>query len=87
MATRVTVKGQVTLPKKVRDAAGIKPGDWVEVHPRPGGGVVLERLARPEASEEYRRRVVGVAKQNLLANGPFRGMTTNEIMALLRGED
>ena len=27
MATTVTVKGQVTLPKAVRDAAGIKPGD------------------------------------------------------------
>jgi antitoxin PrlF len=31
MTTTVTVKGQVTLPKKVRDAAGIQPGDRVEV--------------------------------------------------------
>ena len=26
MGTRVTVKGQVTIPKSVREAAGIKPG-------------------------------------------------------------
>ena len=31
MTTTVTVKGQVTLPKEVREKAGIKPGDKVEV--------------------------------------------------------
>ena len=37
MATTVTQKGQVTLPKHVRDAAGIKPGDTVEVRRPPRG--------------------------------------------------
>jgi AbrB family looped-hinge helix DNA binding protein len=27
MTTIITVKGRVTLPKKVRDAVGLKPGD------------------------------------------------------------
>jgi len=31
MATTVTVKGQITLPKAVREAAGIRPGDRVIV--------------------------------------------------------
>jgi AbrB family looped-hinge helix DNA binding protein len=33
--TTITVKGQVTLPKKVRDAVGLKPGDVVEVSSGP----------------------------------------------------
>jgi antitoxin PrlF len=43
MSTTVTVKGQVTLPKKVRDAAGIKPGDKVEVRATASGGVYIEK--------------------------------------------
>ncbi len=30
MATRVTSKGQVTIPKGVRDRLGIRPGDRVD---------------------------------------------------------
>ncbi|MBI1981518.1 MAG: AbrB/MazE/SpoVT family DNA-binding domain-containing protein, partial [Methylocystis sp.] len=43
MSTKVTVKGQVTLPKAVREAAGIRPGDRVSVRARPEGGVLVER--------------------------------------------
>ena len=30
MATRVTSKGQVTIPKRIREALGIKPGSRVD---------------------------------------------------------
>ena len=49
--TTITVKGQVTLPKKVRDAVGLKPGDKVSIaaHPlmtgEPGGTFVSVTLA------------------------------------------
>jgi AbrB family looped-hinge helix DNA binding protein len=43
MSTRVTVKGQVTMPKAVREAAGLHPGDRVTVRVRPEGGVIVER--------------------------------------------
>ncbi len=78
MATTVTVKGQVTLPKSVRDAAGIKPGDRVEVRATAAGGVLIEKAA---AVSEYRRRLEEVAKRRLI-----RGITTDEIMRELRGD-
>jgi antitoxin PrlF len=78
MATTVTVKGQVTLPKKVRDAAGIKPGDLVEVRARPGGGVIIEK---PREPGDYEARLRALAAERII-----RGITTDEIMAMSRGE-
>ncbi len=40
MAARVTSKGQVTIPKRVRDALGLKPGAKVEFTLLPGGALV-----------------------------------------------
>ena len=77
MATTVTVKGQVTLPKSVRDAAGIKPGDRVEVRATASGGVLIEK---PAAASEYRRRLEEVARRRLIQG------TTDEIMKELRGD-
>jgi antitoxin PrlF len=51
MATRLTVKGQVTLPKAAREAAGIRPGDKVTVRVRPEGGLIVEREAVPAGGE------------------------------------
>lgn len=42
MATTVTSKGQVTIPKKVREHLGIKPGDRLEFHIDETGNVHLE---------------------------------------------
>ncbi len=49
MSTKVTIKGQVTLPKAVREAAGIRPGDRVSVRARPEGGVLVERSDAAQA--------------------------------------
>jgi AbrB family looped-hinge helix DNA binding protein len=78
MSTQVTRKGQVTIPKKVRDFLGIKPGTAVDFALAPDGRVVLD--------------VAG--KKRLARRSPFarvRGsatvrMSTDEIMALTRGE-
>jgi antitoxin PrlF len=78
MATTVTVKGQVTIPKKVREAAGIRPGDRVEVRVRPGGGVIIEK---PGSSDDYKARVHALAKRQLI-----RGITSDELMKLTRGD-
>lgn len=78
MATRVTVKGQVTLPKDVRAAAGIKPGDRVEVRATASGAVVIEKAP---AGDDYRTRLRALAKRRLI-----RGITTDELMKLTRGD-
>jgi antitoxin PrlF len=49
--TTVTVKGQVTIPKAVRQAAGINPGDRVDVEATASGGVYIKK---PHTSSEYR---------------------------------
>lgn len=82
MSTKVTVKGQVTLPKAVREAAGIRPGDRVSVRARPGGGVIVEREGAAREGDDYRRRLEDMARRR-----PFRAFTTDELMRLTRGED
>ena len=76
MPTTVTSKGQVTIPKPVRDLLGIKPGSSVEFELAPDGRVVLTKVAgrRPLSRFETLRGRAG------------KGFSTDEIMALTRGE-
>ena len=75
MTTNVTTKGQVTIPKPIRDRLGIVPGDAVAFELAPDGRIVLVKAgARPVSRfESVRGRA-----------GP--GLSTDEIMALTRGE-
>jgi AbrB family looped-hinge helix DNA binding protein len=77
MTTTVTTKGQVTIPKPIRDRLGIKPGTKVEFRLDKDGRAILqiEGDARPAASRFERLR--GIATTRL---------STDEIMALTRGE-
>ena len=79
MTTTVTVKGQVTLPKTVREAVGLKPGDKVDVHATASGGVYIEK---PGAAAAYRARLEALAKRRLVRGA----MTTDEFMEFSRGE-
>ena len=78
MTATVTIKGQVTLPKKVRDVAGIKPGDKVEVRATASGGVYIEK---PGTDRSYLKKLQALANRRLI-----RGATTDEIMLELRGD-
>lgn len=81
MGMPVTVKGQVTIPKPIRDRLGITPGSEVEFDLRPNGEVVLRRAeTQPSPADRFAR---------LKGRRPagWTGMTTEEIMRLTRGED
>ena len=41
MESALTVKGQTTIPKAIRDHLGLKPGDRVKFFVRPDGGVTI----------------------------------------------
>lgn len=73
---RVTSKGQVTIPREVRDRLGISPGSEVDFQLDEHGA----RLVRVNTSEgaELARRMRGRATVT---------MSTEEIMALTRGDD
>ncbi|HEY1836061.1 MAG TPA: AbrB/MazE/SpoVT family DNA-binding domain-containing protein [Rhizomicrobium sp.] len=79
MNTTVTSKGQVTIPKRARDAMGIKPGSKVDVEVRPGVGVVIKLAGKPPKTDMRRRieKVRGTLKL---------GMSTDDYIKLLRGD-
>ncbi len=76
MPTAVTSKGQVTIPKPVRDLLGLEPGSLVEFQRDPDGRIVVKKVGSQSKSRFARFR--GHA-------GP--GMSTDEIMSLTRGKD
>jgi AbrB family looped-hinge helix DNA binding protein len=80
MTTTVTSKGQVTIPKRVRDAAGIKPGATVLVEFVDGKVVVSPTKKRRDNDFEKRLR-------RARAHFNIGGMTTDEFMKLMRGDD
>jgi AbrB family looped-hinge helix DNA binding protein len=77
--TTITSKGQVTIPKRVRDAAGLKPGTDATVVFENGAAVV--RPARRITKSEFRKRLEKVRGTLDL------GMTTDEFMKMMRGDD
>lgn len=73
---RITAKGQVTVPIRVRERAGLLPHTEVEFV-LSGDRVYLRKVANGRRGQ----RVV----ENLRGKGSVR-MTTDQIMALTRGE-
>lgn len=77
MAATVTIKGQVTIPKPVRDHLGIEPGSKVDFERAPDGRIVLVKAGDDKVRPSRFARLRGHAG---------KGMSTDEIMALTRGE-
>ena len=77
MPTRLTVKGQVTIPKRIRDALGLKPGMPVDFSVNAEGLVVIHKAEgtanrKPDRFEAVRGK----------ADVKWR---PQDLMALLRG--
>jgi antitoxin PrlF len=78
MGMPVTVKGQVTIPKPIRDRLGLTPGSKVDFEVVADGQVVLRKAEAPHATPDRFRHLLGRATA---------GLSTDEIMAMTRGED
>lgn len=73
---RVTTKGQVTIPMHLREKTGIVPGSEVEFAEE-RGRLYLRKTSSSHRGKEIVRRMTGKGTVN---------MTTDEILALTRGE-
>lgn len=82
MATTMTVKGQVTIPKKVREALRLSPGDGVEFEVSPQGQIVVQKAGGKTAGSGRPRDRFEALRGK--AQVKWR---TDELMALLRGAD
>jgi len=76
MANTVTSKGQVTIPKRIRDYLGIEPGSEVNFRRAEDGHIIIERADGTRPPSRF-AKLVGSA-------GP--GPTTDKLMKLLRGD-
>jgi antitoxin PrlF len=69
---KIMANGRVTLPKDVRNAVGLKPGDEVEIRATASGGIYIEK---PGTSQRYHERVDALVERR-----PIRNITTDELM-------
>ena len=78
MSTRLTSKGQVTIPKQIRDALSLAPGCSVNFAVNTEGDVVIHKVgARPSRGPDRFDAARGKADVK---------WRTDDLMALLRGE-
>lgn len=72
MKTTISEKGQITIPKRLRDRLGLRPGEVLDVREEHGSLVLTKRTA-----ESRTDRVYGILKLD---------KSTDEIMRELRGD-
>ena len=76
---RLTTKGQVTIPLEIRERLGLLP--WTEVEFELDGDSV--RVRKKTGVHARGRRLVDAMRR---APRPKPGLTTDQLMALTRGE-
>ncbi|MDR2012310.1 MAG: AbrB/MazE/SpoVT family DNA-binding domain-containing protein [Rhodanobacter sp.] len=80
MQTMMTSKGQVTIPKRVRDELGLMPGNAVEFEANAAGEVVIRKPA-------IGKRVARDRFDQALGSATVKWGSTEKLMALLRPDD
>lgn len=78
MGSSLTSKGQVTIPKKVRDALDLAPGSLVEFVVNQDGEVILQKAGRRKTRAQRKDRFEAARGK---AQVRWR---SDELMALLR---
>ncbi len=76
MVTTVTAKGQVTIPKPVRELLGVVPGSKVDFRRADDGSVVIVRSDKKQPTSRFAK----------LRGHAGKGLDTDAIMALTRGD-
>ena len=81
---RITSKGQVTIPKKWREKFGFWPGSEVDFIPEEDGLKIVKKKTIPGRGELLIRHMRVI--RHMRGRGTVK-LSTDEIMALTRGED
>ena len=79
MPTTLTIKGQVTIPKQIRDAMSMQPGCLVDFAVNSDGEVVVHKVGT-RVSKKPDRFELARGKADIK-------WRTDDLMALLRGEN
>lgn len=83
---RVTEKGQVTIPKHIREATGVLPGSEVEF--RQEGGKIIITKASAGTGTDRRKRFERAARKVAAGLDPeFEHLSADDIIAFLRPVD
>ena len=79
----VTEKGQVTIPKDVRMAAGVVPGSEVRITFE-AGRIVIQKVAGAQKTDRRAQLRLAAAKVHKSMDASFRQMSSDDIMGFLR---
>ena len=82
----VTEKGQVTIPKHIRVAAGVLPGSEVTFAIE-GGKIVISKLASGIKTDRRQQLRAAAAKARQSMSPEFRQMHAADVMAFLRSDE
>lgn len=81
----VTEKGQVTIPKKIRDAAGVAPGSQVSFSLE-GSKIVITPLGTSAKGDRRAKLRAAAARVRRSMSPEFRQLGADEIMRFLRDD-
>lgn len=79
MLATLTIKGQVTIPKQIRDALELQPGCQVDFAVNDAGEVVIHRADKPATGRKKDRFESARGKADVR-------WSTKELMKMLRGD-
>ncbi len=82
----VTDKGQVTIPKHIRDAAGVVPGSEVSFSLE-GSKIVITPVGTGVQEDRRAKLRAAAARVRSSLKPEFRQLGADEIMTFLRGEE
>ncbi len=88
MTTTLTIKGQVTIPKQIRDALNLKPGCKINFAVNDAGEVILQKADAVSTHAPTNNAIKTALKDRF---EQVRGRAdikwrTQDLMELLRGE-
>ena len=85
-SVHVSEKGQVTIPKHIRVAAGVLPGSEVTFAIE-AGNIVISKLASGIKTDRREQLRAAAAKVRQSMNPAFRQMPAADVMASLRADE